>query len=115
MSWNLGEGCLGSVGGGLGPWHLRGRLLGGSWGPTGWGFRVPLLVSPCVSSPPLFPHSQSQRAWALQRLGSLSRRKMNSTALWVWSGLRRSYRRLGPEEERSQAAAMGRKTLNVRG
>lgn len=82
---------------------------------TGWGFGVHLLVSPCVSSPPRLPHSQSRRAWALQRLGSLSRRKMNFTALWVWSGLRRSYRRPGPEEERSQAAAMGRKTLNVRG
>ena len=40
---------------------------------------------------------------------------MNSTAPWAWSGLRRSFRRRGPEEGRSSAAAMGRKTLNVRG
>lgn len=72
-------------------------------------------MSPCVFSPPLLPHSRSQRAWARQRLGSLNRRTMNFTALWVWSGLRRSCRRLGLEAERSQAAAMGRKTLNVRG
>lgn len=40
---------------------------------------------------------------------------MNFTALWAWRGSRRSCRRLGPEEERSPAAAMERKTLNVRG
>lgn len=40
---------------------------------------------------------------------------MNSTAPWAWSGSRRSFRRRGPEEGKSSAAAMGRKTLNVRG
>lgn len=40
---------------------------------------------------------------------------MSFTAPWVWSALRRSYRRPGLEEEKSQAAAMGRKTLNVSG
>lgn len=38
---------------------------------------------------------------------------MNFTALWAWRGSRRSCRRLGPEEERSPAAAMERKTLNT--
>lgn len=40
---------------------------------------------------------------------------MNFTAPWAWSALRRSFWRQGLEEGRSQAAAMGRKTLNVRG
>lgn len=40
---------------------------------------------------------------------------MNFTAPWAWSGLRRSYMRPGLAEGRSQAAAMGRKTLSVRG
>lgn len=67
----------------------------------------------CVSR--LFSHSQSQRVWAPQRLASASRRRMNFTAPWAWSGLRRSCRKPGLEEGRSQAAAMGRRTLNVRG
>lgn len=114
----MGSGASG--GGALGPWHsggggkAAGRVLELQHG-TGWGFGVHLLVSPCVSSPPLHSHSRSRRAWALERLGSLSRRKMNFTALWAWRGSRRSCRRLGPEEERSPAAAMERKTLNVRG
>lgn len=67
----------------------------------------------CVLFTP-HPYSQSQRVWALGHLGSQNRRKMNCTAPWELNGLKRSCRRLGPEEGRSQAAAMERKTLSVR-
>lgn len=79
------------------------------------GFRGSALGEPpCVLSTPV-PHSQSRRARAPRRPRSRSTRRMSCTAPWVWSGLRRSCRRLGPEGERSPAAAMGRKTLNVSG
>lgn len=68
----------------------------------------------CLLFAPL-PHSQSQRARLPWRPGSRSRTKMSFTVPWAWSGSKRSSRRLGLEEGRSQAAATGRKTLNVRG
>lgn len=98
---------------GLGPWRWRAQLPERTRslaldGVGLWGEHL------CVLSTPL-SHSQSQRVWVLGHLGSPSRRKTNFTAPWAWSGLRRSFKKLGPVEGRSQAAAMGRKTLSVRG
>lgn len=116
--------ALGRGGGGqLGPQHLRGqataryRLLRGTGSPAlgrvGIQGARPGEPRRLLSAP--LPHSQSQRARVPWHPGSRSRTKMNFTAPWVWSGSRRSSRRLGLEEGRSQAAATGRKTLNVRG